>query len=326
VFDTISNTFAAHHLFCMPEFNEALKKLLQAWGDYLSDETGTSNSSLHDGPGGWFSQSAITSLEAEGRGKFELTYHMPNPSAPDRGYRTWDAFFTRKFQDHARPLQSPPNGQPWEPERLIYNACESTVERWSYNVKTHDRFWLKGMRYSLYDMFNGDKAANPEQFEGGTVYQAFLSPQDYHRWHSPVTGKVIYSKVVPGTYYAVLPDQGMHDSEEEGKDDPRGALIRSQPWLTMVATRAIFIIEAPAPIGRVGLIGVGMAEVSTCEITVSQGDTVKAGQELGMFHFGGSSHALIFTPEAKIRLLEEEGIVCVDKHLKLRSVIGVSVA
>ena len=39
---------------------------------------------------------------------------------------------------------------------------------------------------------------------------------------------------------------------------------------------------------------VGMAEVSTCEITVFEGQRVKKGQQTGMFHFGGSTHCLIF--------------------------------
>ena len=43
-----------------------------------------------------------------------------------------------------------------------------------------------------------------------------------------------------------------------------------------------------------------MAEVSSCEITVKVGDKVKKGQELGMFHFGGSTHCLIFGPQAKL--------------------------
>ena len=39
---------------------------------------------------------------------------------------------------------------------------------------------------------------------------------------------------------------------------------------------------------------VGMAEVSTCEITVFEGQRVKKGQQTGMFHFGGSTQCLIF--------------------------------
>lgn len=45
---------------------------------------------------------------------------------------------------------------------------------------------------------------------------------------------------------------------------------------------------------------VGMAEVSTCEATVKVNDHVNKGDQLGMFHFGGSTHCLIFRPETKV--------------------------
>lgn len=45
---------------------------------------------------------------------------------------------------------------------------------------------------------------------------------------------------------------------------------------------------------------VGMTEVSSCQITVYEGQYVKKGDQLGMFHFGGSTHCLIFEPHVKL--------------------------
>ncbi len=47
-------------------------------------------------------------------------------------------------------------------------------------------------------------------------------------------------------------------------------------------------------------IAVGMAEVSTCEITVQEGQVLKKGDEMGMFHFGGSTHCLVFRPGTSV--------------------------
>ena len=44
------------------------------------------------------------------------------------------------------------------------------------------------------------------------------------------------------------------------------------------------------------VLAVGMAEVSTCQITAFEGERVRKGDELGMFHYGGSTHCLIFRP------------------------------
>jgi len=53
-----------------------------------------------------------------------------------------------------------------------------------------------------------------------------------------------------------------------------------------------------------------MAEVSTCEVTVEKGDTVKKGGQLGMFHFGGSTHVLLFRKGVNVifELPEELGL------------------
>jgi phosphatidylserine decarboxylase len=37
--------------------------------------------------------------------------------------------------------------------------------------------------------------------------------------------------------------------------------------------------------------------VSTCETSVEVGQHVRKGDELGMFHYGGSTYCLIFRPQ-----------------------------
>jgi phosphatidylserine decarboxylase len=75
----------------------------------------------------------------------------------------------------------------------------------------------------------------------------------------------------------------------------------SQSFITAIATRALVFIQADNPdIGLMSFVAVGMAEVSTCEITVEPGQHIEKGEEMGMFHFGGSTHCLIFRPETKV--------------------------
>lgn len=82
--------------------------------------------------------------------------------------------------------------------------------------------------------------------------------------------------------------------------DPYGP-NESQGYITEVATRALIFIEADHPeIGLMCFVGVGMAEVSSCDITVKVGERVKKGGPIGMFHFGGSTHCLIFRPETHL--------------------------
>ncbi|KAK5220250.1 hypothetical protein LTR47_011305 [Exophiala xenobiotica] len=117
-----------------------------------------------------------------------------DPSDPHMGYKSWDEFFTRYFKEEARPLASP------DDDNVIANACESKTYAVARDVKRRDKFWLKGQPYSVVDMLAQDPLA--DQFVGGTVYHAFLSALSYHRWHAPVSGKLVKAYVVDGTYYS----------------------------------------------------------------------------------------------------------------------------
>ena len=74
------------------------------------------------------------------------------------------------------------------------------------------------------------------------------------------------------------------------------------------ATRAIIFIQADSSaIGLMAVLAVGMAGVSTCDITVQQGQAVKKGEEIGMFHFGGSTHCLLFRKGVDVHGFPEPG-------------------
>jgi phosphatidylserine decarboxylase len=97
--------------------------------------------------------------------------------------------------------------------------------------------------------------------------------------------------VQAGTYYSEAQSEGF---DQSGPNE-------SQGYITEVAARAMIFIEADNPaIGLMCFMPVGMAEVSTCQITVYEGQHVKKGDQLGMFHFGGSTHCLIFRPGVKL--------------------------
>lgn len=208
------------------------------------------------------------------------------PNEDYYGFKSWDHFFVRQFRDGIRPVAEPDN------DNVIVNACESAPLGVKRDVGLSEKFWLKGQKYSLENMLNWDEFT--PQFVGGTVYQAFLSALSFHRWHSPVNGTIVKAYVVNGSYYLENLAEGFFNT----KDGPDPAAPNnSQAFLSAVATRAIIFIEADNPaIGLMCVMPIGMAEVSSCQITVKPGDKIKKGEELGMFHFGGSTHCLIFRP------------------------------
>lgn len=138
------------------------------------------------------------------------------------------------------------------------------------------------------------------EFKNATVYQAFLSALSYHRWHAPVSGTVRRAFVRDGTYFSEPLLESAAATGVSTNIDTSGITV-AQGYLSALATRAIIIFEADDPeVGLVAFVGIGMDEVSTCEVTVHEGQRVRKGDEIGMFHFGGSSFCLLF--QQKVRL------------------------
>lgn len=279
--------------------NQQLKKILNYWSQYLITEDSryvlVENDPRHNAIA-WLSEKAQKEMVAVATSALGAG---PNPIPPDAqfsdifksdpsdkyyGYTSWDDFFTRQFNEGIRPVIEPDN------DNIINNACESAPLAVAKQVRLFDTFWLKGQPYSLGNMLDFDEYT--PQFTGGTVYQAFLSALSFHRWHSPVNGTVVKTRIVNGSYYLENLAQGFFN-EKDGPDT--SAPNNSQAFLTAVATRALIFIEADNPaIGLMCVMPVGMAEVSSCQVTVKPGDKVKKGEQLGMFHFGGSTHCLFF--------------------------------
>nr|CAD70424.1 related to phosphatidylserine decarboxylase 2 [Neurospora crassa] len=253
---------------------------------------------------------------------------VSDPLHPTYGFSSWDAFFTRRFRPGIRPIASPSD------DGVIVNACESTPVALERGVRLHDEFWVKGQPYSLMtilgalqtnaeeesgddlDKKRDEKEKNEREqekekeleqamrFEGGTIYQGFLGALSYHRWHASVSGVAEKVRKIQGTYFAGCPGlasrKDLHDGEER-KLDP-SAPDRSQRYLCQVGTRALVYIRArDRRLGTVVFVAVGMAEVSSCEVTVREGDVVEKGEEMGMFHYGGSTHCLIFEPGVRLK-------------------------
>lgn len=262
--------------FLRPDINKRIRDMLNEYGVFLRSPA--SASVLTDTPEGWFNQTALQAMsqvaDPPPETKPFASIFICNPSAPAYGFTSWDDFFIRKFREGERPVYRPGD------DNAIVNACESGPLTLQTGVKLVDSFWLKGQPYSLVDMFAGDASA-AAQFDGGTVYQAFLSALSYHCWHAPVSGTVKKIVDIPGTYYAENYWAGFADGTD-GPPDVAGP-NESQKYICQIATRSLMLLEADNPaIGMMGILVVGMAEVSTCEWTVGVGDRVGKGEGIGM--------------------------------------------
>lgn len=289
VLDYPMGTRTGYVLFNDPRVNAKMKNILDYWGRYLQSED--SSYVLNTSDKGWLSPYALNEIAKEAGGdNFVDLFAVHSTDVKQKlGYTSWDDFFTRKFKPCIRPVASP------DDDDVIANACESAPFRIAHDVPLKAKFWIKGQPYSLIDLLHNDPWTS--KFEGGTLYQAFLSALSYHRWNSPVSGKIVKAYNLDGTYYGEALAQGFENPN--GPD--KVAANNFQAFLTSTATRAVIFIQADNPkIGLMCFVAVGMGDVSNNEITVRIGQHVNKGDQLGMFHFGGSTHVLLFRPEVKL--------------------------
>jgi phosphatidylserine decarboxylase len=269
-------------MFTNDKVNAQLKRVLNVWSQFIASPASRYVLSANTN-GGWFSAEAMREIP-----DFVKLFEC-DPEIEYFGYTSLDDYFTRIFRPGMRPVDSPHDNS------IITSACESVPFALRHNVRERNTFWIKGEPYSLQHLLYNDSFA--PQFAGGTVFQSFLSPLRYHRWHSPVDGRIVKIVPVAGTYYAISPTLGFAynknpDIENSGY---------SQAFLTNVATRMLIFIEADnSDIGLMVFAAIGMMEVSSCEATVTEGQRVEKGDELGMFHFGGSSYVMAFRPQTTI--------------------------
>jgi phosphatidylserine decarboxylase len=265
-------TPAGEAIFRNVEFNAALQAVLNEWCRYL--DSPESRYVLNESPTGWLSPKAAEMYKL-------WEFVIPDRGAPYWGFASFNAYFHREIKPECRPIDKPND------PKVIVSANDGTVYKIARKVKRTDNFWLKGQPYSLVNMLDNSKYV--ERFVGGDVFQSFLSGADYHRWHAPVAGTVVDAWIANGLMFS--------DAESAGYDPSAGVL--SLGYEASVNVRGLVFIEADDPvIGTVCVIPIGITEISSVTITVTKGQHVTKGAELGYFSYGGSTLAIVFQPGA----------------------------
>jgi len=187
---------------------------------------------------------------------------------PLDSFKNFNEFFYRKLKVDARPLASS------DPKVAVSGAdCRLNVFP---NLDQAKKVWIKGQKFSLNDLV-GDELS--KEFQGCSLVIFRLAPQDYHRFHSPVDGVVGPFKPYPdGALFTVNP-----------------IAIRENVDVYTENKRIVTTITSPQ-FGRVIFIAVGATMVGSIQMTVKEGDSVKRGDEMGYFAFGGSTVLVMFKP------------------------------
>jgi phosphatidylserine decarboxylase len=227
----------------------------------------------------------------------------PEPSA----YEHFNAFFTRELKPGIRPIIGG--------EDTVACPVDGTVSQ-ALPVRDGRVFQAKGHDYSLVTLLGGSQE-RAAPFQGGIFTTIYLSPQDYHRIHMPVTGTLREMVHVPGRLFSVNP-----------------ATTLVIPGLFARNERVVSIFDTdfgPMAMVKVGAVNVGSIEtVWAGEVTPPAGRVVRAwhyegdeaitlqkGEEMGRFNMG-STVVLVFGPDTAAWA---EGITAGEK-VRLGQLLG----
>lgn len=193
-------------------------------------------------------------------------------------YKTFNDFFIREVVPEKRPISEP------DDDAIITSAADCRLYVFPSVSAAHALF-IKGKNFNLNNLISkGVKSADRDRAAQNLSWMSQdlsmvnfrLSPMDYHRFHSPVSGTIESIYHIDGQYFTVEP------KALESDIDVLGENARS---VVSIATENN---------GRVLFIPIGAEAVGKVVLFVTEGQKVNKGEELGYFDYGGSDIVAVF--------------------------------
>jgi len=180
-------------------------------------------------------------------------------------FKTVNDLFARKID----PLLT-------KPEKTGIYDITSPAESYVRVESADSEFNIKGAKYSVKKLL--DRETVPENSH---IFVFRLAPDQYHRFHSPTSSKVVKIKTVGGAYRSVNPI--LLDSVSVLQENYRKIIDFSN---------------------GIVLVAVGATCVGSVKLSIKNGSKVKHGDDIGYFEFGGSCIALI-VPHKQIKKIKK---------------------
>ncbi|KAL2342128.1 hypothetical protein Fmac_010068 [Flemingia macrophylla] len=228
---------------------------------------------------------------------FKDQINLAEVKYPLEHFKTFNEFFVRELKPGSRPIASA--------ERDDIAVCAADCRLTAFkSVDDSTRFWIKGRKFSVQGLLG--KEMYSSAFVDGTMVIFRLAPQDYHRFHFPVSGIIEQSVDIPGCLYTVNP-----------------IAVNSKYCNVFTENKRVVSLISTEDFGKVAFVAIGATMVGSITFTKKKGDYVKKGDEFGYFSFGGSTVICVFEKDS-IAIDEDllansrrplETLVCVGMRL-----------
>jgi phosphatidylserine decarboxylase precursor len=192
---------------------------------------------------------------------------------------TFNQFFARQVRPGKRPVDGLCD------DRVIVSPADSVYQgHWA--IEDDSKITAKGLTWSLLELLDG--SPYQAKFRGGVFTHSFLNVNDYHWFHVPVGGVVKEVRKIPGNVTMDVIKK------------PDGSLdIVDGTGYQFTQDRGLIVLDSP--LGLVAVLPIGMAQVSSVNLTAEVGAVLSKGEQFGFFSFGGSDIVTLFEV-GKVRL------------------------
>lgn len=222
------------------------------------------------------------------------SYHMSDYIPGPSGWLSFNQFFARQIKPGKRPIEGL-----CDHESIVSPA--DSVFQGAWPIEEKSTIIIKDLSLSISQLLAG--SSFQDRFRGGLFTHSFLDVNDYHRFHLPIGGVVKEIRKIPG--------HAMMDVIRQA-DGSLG--IVDGVGYQFTQDRGLIVIETD--IGMVAVLPIGMAQVSSVNLTPDLGECLIKGEEFGYFSFGGSDIITLFEAD------RVELTATIGRHYKQGQQIG----
>jgi phosphatidylserine decarboxylase len=200
------------------------------------------------------------------------SYHIEDYFVAPSGWLTFNQFFARQVRPGKRPVDGLCD------DRVIVSPADSVFQG-QWLIKGDSKITVKGLTWSVLELLDG--SPYQDKFRGGVFTHSFLNVNDYHWYHVPVGGVVKEVRKIPGKVTTDV------IKKADGSLD-----IVDGTGYQFTQDRGLIVLDSP--LGLVAVLPIGMAQVSSVNLTAEVGAALSKGEEFGFFSFGGSDIVTLF--------------------------------
>lgn len=248
--------------------------------------------------GAWMDQPESLTDEAVKSYYDSPRYNMSDYDMPEGGWKTFNQFFARSCKPGYRPIAAVND------DHIIVSPADSTNDG-QWEINSDSQVNIKGLEWSIEELLEGSDYK--DDFKGGIWIHQFLNTVDYHREHAAVGGKVLEARVLQGATWL-----GVTTEPIEGDEKGRVRIVRrklsalDEAGYQFLQTRGLVVIQSK--IGKVAILPMGMAQVSSIVVTAQKGVTLRKGEEISYFQFGGSDIVMVFERASNVSITAQPGV------------------